>query len=99
VFMFCYKTPELSRNLIEVLVSGTPLVGYDSPFPRDLISVNGGGVLAPKDDVKALASSLVALAGARGQLASLIDRAYLDGAPFNDAAVFKHRSDVIRAHL
>jgi colanic acid/amylovoran biosynthesis glycosyltransferase len=99
VFMFCHKTPESPRNLIEALVSGTPLVGYDSPFPRDLISVNGGGVLAPKDDVKALASSLVALAGARGQLASLIDRAYLDGAPFNDAAVFKHRSDVIRAHL
>lgn len=99
VFMFCHKTPESPRNLIEALVSGTPLVGYDSPFPRDLISVNGGGVLTPKDDVKALASSLIALAGERGQLTGLIDRACLDGAPFNDVAVFKHRSDVIRAYL
>ncbi len=99
VFLFCHKTPESPRNLIEALVSGTPLVGYDSPFPRDLISVNGGGVLTPKDDVKALASALISLAGARADLASLIDRACLDGTPFNDVAVFKHRSDVIRAHL
>lgn len=99
VFVFCHKTPESPRNLIEALVSGTPLVGYDSPFPRDLIAANGGGWLSPKDDVKALTAVLVSLAGDRRRLADLIDRAARDGSPFNDVAVFKHRSEVIRAYL
>ena len=99
VFVFCHKTPESPRNLIEALVSGTPLVGYDSPFPKDLISTNGGGLLSPKDDVKALALSLASLSGNREQLADLIGRAALDGSAFNDVAVFRHRSEVIRAYL
>lgn len=99
VFVFCHKTPESPRNLIEALVSGTPIVGYDSPFPRDLIALNGGGLLTPKDDVHELAAILVTLAGDRERLADLIGRAALDGGPFNDVAVFKHRSEVIRAYL
>lgn len=99
IFVFCHKTPESPRNLIEALVSGTPIVGYNSPFPKDLISSHGGGLLSPKDDMVALASNLIELAGDRKRLADLIGRAALDGAPFNDVAVFKHRSDVIREYL
>lgn len=99
VFVFCHKTPESPRNLIEALVSGTPLVGYDSPFPKDLISAHGGGLLTPKDDIGALVSCLVGLAQDRQRLAELIGRAAQDGLPFNDVAVFRHRSEVIRAHL
>ena len=99
MFVFCHKTPESPRNLIEALVSGTPLVGYDSPFPKDLISAHGGGLLTPKDDVGALVSSLAGLARDRQRLADLIGRAAQDGHPFNDVAVFRHRSEVIRAHL
>ena len=99
VFVFCHKTPESPRNLIEALVSGTPLVGYDSPFPKDLISAHGGGLLTPKDDIGALVSTLVGLAQDRQRLADLIGRAAQDGQPFNDVAVFRHRSEVIRAHL
>lgn len=99
LFVFCHKTPESPRNLIEALVSGTPIVGYDSPFSQDLISVNGGGLLSPKDDVDALLASVVSLAGDRQKLADLIGRAALDGTAFNDEAVFRHRSELIRAHL
>lgn len=99
VFVFCHKTPESPRNLIEALISGTPIVGYDSAYPRELISENGGGLLSPKDDVGALASALIVLAKDRQKLVKLIDDASLDGIPFNDVTVFKHRSDVIRAHL
>ena len=60
--MFCHKTPESPRNLIEALVSGAPIVGYDSPFPRDLIAAHGGGVLTPLNDVNALVDSLASLA-------------------------------------
>ena len=99
VFVFCHKTPESPRNLIEALVSGTPIIGYDSPFPKDLISANVGGLLSPKDDVKALVSSLVGLAGDRQRLSDLIGRAAMDGSVFNDVAVFRHRSELIRTHL
>jgi colanic acid/amylovoran biosynthesis glycosyltransferase len=99
VFVFCHKTPESPRNLIESLVCGTPIVGYDSAFPRDLITGHGGGILTPPDDVEALSSALIELSRDREQLASLFQRAARDGEPFNDKAVFKHRSDIIKQHL
>ena len=74
-------------------------MGYDSPFPRDLIAAHGGGVLTPLNDVNALVDSLASLATDRNRLVQLIQRAAKDGEPFNDVAVFKHRSEVIHAHL
>jgi len=97
--VFCHKTPESPRNLIEALVSGAPIVGYDSPFPRDLIAAHGGGELTPLNDVDALVNALASLAADRARLVQLIQRAAKDGEPFNDVAVFKHRSEVIHAHL
>ncbi len=99
VLVFCHKTPESPRNLIESLVSGTPIIGYDSEFPRDLISAHGGGVLTPRNDVQALAAALETLSNDRPRLATLMKNAALDGAPFNDVAVYKHRGEVIRAYL
>ncbi len=98
-FVFCHKTPESPRCLIEALVSGTPIVGYDSAFPRDLIGPHGGGVLTPLHDVNALADAVQTLAIDRHRLATLMRSAAQDGEPFNDVAVFKHRSEVIRAYL
>lgn len=97
--LFCHKTPESPRVLIEALASGTPLVGYDSVFPRDLIAGRGGGVLTPLGDVGALAEAVAGLAADRGRLADLIGRAAEDGAEFEDVKVFAHRSEVIRRHL
>lgn len=99
LFVFCHKTPESPRNLIEALVSATPIVGYQSLFPQDLISAHGGGLLTPKNDVEALVNRLTELATDRTRVGELIRQAALDGAGFNDVAVFKHRSEVIRAHL
>lgn len=99
VFVFCHKTPESPRNLIESLVSGTPIVGYGSAFPQELIAAHGGGILTPPDDVAALAGVLQQLASDRPRLARLFGQAAQDGAPFNDVAVFRHRSDIIKQHL
>lgn len=99
VFLFCHKTPESPRCLIEALASGTPIVGYDGAFAADLVSEHGGGVLVPKDDVSALTKALEQLANDRVRLADLIQRAAKDGAPFTDVAVFHHRSALIRQYL
>jgi glycosyltransferase involved in cell wall biosynthesis len=99
IHMFCHKTPESPRNLIEALISGTPIVGYDSAYPRDLIHGNHGGELTPLNDVETLAQHMAALANDRGRLARLIENSYKDGAYFSSDAVFKHRSDLIKDHL
>ena len=99
VFLFCHKTPESPRNLIEALVSAAPIVGYDSAYPADLIVGHGGGLLVPPGDVAALTGSLAALDADRARLAGLIGAAAADGTPFEDEKVFAHRSDVIKRHL
>lgn len=99
VFLFCHKTPESPRNLIESLVSATPIVGYKSAYPADLISDHGGGVLTPRSDTSALADELAKLANNRVRLADLAHRARADGASFEDQRVFEHRSDVIKHYL
>lgn len=99
VFLFCHRTPESPRCLIEALASATPIVGYDGGFARDLIARAGGGRLVPPGDVAALAAVLVTLAQDRARVAGLIARAAQDRAGFDDEAVFRHRSDLIKAHL
>jgi colanic acid/amylovoran biosynthesis glycosyltransferase len=99
LFVFCHKTPESPRNLIEALTSGTPIVGYDSTFPRSLIEKHGGGWMTPMGDPQALASAIADLATARPILSELIRHAALDGAPFSDEHVFEERCRLIRQHL
>lgn len=99
LFVFCHKTPESPRNLIESLVSGTPIIGYEGAFARDLIHTHQGGVLTPIGDTGRLTEVIAELAGNRTQLAALIQAAAMDGSTFNDEAVFSHRSKVIRQYL
>ena len=99
VFLFCHKTPESPRCLIEALISGTPIVGYDGSFAADLISGHQGGRLVPLDDVAGLTAVLTTLAADRGALAEMIGAAAKDGVPFDDESVFRHRSEVIRQYL
>ncbi|MCW2411474.1 MULTISPECIES: glycosyltransferase family 4 protein [unclassified Sphingobium] len=94
---FCHLTPESPRNLIEALASGTPIVGYESAYPQDLISGHGGGVLTPMDP-QALAAELVRLGRDRAALAALIGRAAQDGAHMNDEAVFAHRASLMKLY-
>lgn len=99
VFLFCHRTPESPRCLIEALASATPIVGYDGGFARDLIGRHGGGRLVPMGDSAALAEALAGLAADRAQVADLIGRAAQDRAGFDDETVFRHRSEIIRARL
>ncbi len=96
LFLFCHKTLESPRCLIEALLSGTPIIGYDSPYPRDLIAAHGGGVLTGGSPA-ALAAALNAIAAAPDRLAPLTEAAAKDGHPLIDADVFRHRSELIKS--
>lgn len=99
VFLFCHKTAESPRCLIEALASATPICGYEGGFARDLLATAGGGILTPPDDPAALAKALEDLAGDRSALQGLIRAAHRDGSRFDDIAVFRHRSDLIKTFL
>jgi glycosyltransferase involved in cell wall biosynthesis len=99
VLVFCHKTKESPRILIEALRAGTPIVGYRSPFPAGLIADAGGGLLTPRDDTAALAEAIHSLDLDRGRWADLMGKAREDGKDLYDEAVFRHRSDMIKAVL
>lgn len=96
LFLFCHKTPESPRCLIEALLAGTPIVGYESAYPRDLIAKHGGGVLTPGRP-EALADAVEQVARTPNRLRLLIHAAALDGYPMVDEEVFHHRSQLIKA--
>ncbi|MBE1283182.1 MAG: glycosyltransferase [Rhodobacteraceae bacterium] len=99
IFLFCHKTPESPRCLIEALSAAAPIIGYEGAYARDLISAHQGGVLVPLGDVDALAQAVITLERDRVRLSELIGRAREDGRPFTDEAVFEHRSDLIKQYL
>ena len=99
IFVFCHKTPESPRNLIEALVSATPIVGYDSAYAKDLISTHRGGVLTPIHQPQALAAAIEKLAKDRVRLTGLMKQAFEDGEQFNDELVFEQRCKLIKHHL
>jgi glycosyltransferase involved in cell wall biosynthesis len=99
LLVFCHKLPESPRVLIEAILSGTPIVGYDTPYPRDLIGANGWGKLTPQHDTVALAQAIGLLDRDRDTLAEMLERTSSAALTFNDVAVFRHRSELIKAYL
>jgi glycosyltransferase involved in cell wall biosynthesis len=99
VFLFCHKTPESPRCLIEALVSGSAIVGYESAYSRDLLNRHGGGIVTPIDDVAALSRALIELDRDRSRLADLVSRAALEGRRFDEDTVYRHRALLMREHL
>lgn len=97
--MFCHKTDESPRNLIESLHSATPLVGYDDPFARGLVEEKGAGLLVPRHAIEELTSAVAALAADRSRLADLIARAGASASELTLDKVFHHRSELIRSQM
>ncbi|MBB5685621.1 glycosyltransferase [Sphingobium boeckii] len=96
IFMFCHKSAESPRCLIEALLSGTPIVGFGSAYSRDLIKNRGGGLMTPMDPVM-LADAIEDLYRNQAKLKRMTHMAALDGYRLIDESVFKHRSDLIKS--
>lgn len=99
VFLFCHKTPESPRCLIEALVSGTPLVGSKSAYPEGLLEGFGGGRLTPVGDVSALVRALRDVDEQRQTLELLIRQAAQSGRRFDEETLYRGRADLIRNGL
>jgi glycosyltransferase involved in cell wall biosynthesis len=99
LFVFCHKTPESPRCLIEALMSGSAILGYSSSYPRDLLGGLAGHLLVGNGDAAGLAERVAYFDRNRDELAELVQSCYQLGANFSDRAVFQHRSSLIRDHL
>jgi glycosyltransferase involved in cell wall biosynthesis len=98
IFVFTHVTPESPRCLLEALVSGTPIVGYSSAYAEDLTAGKGGGAFVKVGDWEALGREVVALDNGRCKLEQLISEAAENGKRYNDEAVFRERSELIRRY-
>ncbi len=94
--LFTHVTPESPRNLLEALVSGTPIVGYANAYADELVAERGGGALVPVHEHAALGALVATLAADRERLATLIGAAAANGRRFSDDAVFGERSELIK---
>lgn len=96
LLLFCHKTPESARCLIESLVAGCPIAGYGTAYPRGLVEARGGGVFAPQNDVAGLAEQVMGLHNDRPALTSLLAGAAASGELYNEDAVYAHRAGLMR---
>lgn len=96
LLLFCHKTPESPRCLIEALVSGCPLVGYETAYPKGLVEARGGGLFVPQDDVAALTACVRDLHADRQALARLVDEAAASGRLYNEDDVYAHRAGLMK---
>lgn len=94
LFVFCHKTPESPRCLIEALVCGCPIVGYRSAYPEGLVE-EGGGVMTPPHDPKALGQVIADLDANRPALAELVRQAARAGERFDEETVYAHRARLV----
>jgi glycosyltransferase involved in cell wall biosynthesis len=99
IMLFTHVTPESPRCLIESLVRGTPIIGYQSEYADDLVNDLGGGLFVPLEDWEQLGNLIAQLSNDRKRLSKLIQQAGNNGARFNDQAVFHERSELIKQHL
>jgi glycosyltransferase involved in cell wall biosynthesis len=95
LFLFCHKTPESPRCLIEALSSGCPIVGYASAFARDLVEKRGGGEFVAVNDWRGLAEVVKRLDAERNLLVKLIHDASASGQLFDRDHAMQQRIDLL----
>jgi glycosyltransferase involved in cell wall biosynthesis len=95
LFLFCHKTPESPRCLIEAMVSGCPLVGYQSLYQDELVAMHGGGLLTPLDQWQTLAEVVVQLDRDREKVVKLTEAAAETGRSFDEAKMIDRMAHLL----
>lgn len=99
VMLFTHITSESPRCLIEALISGTAIVGYQSDYADDLVKELGGGAFVPIHQWEQLGDLIAILSSDRPRLAQLVQQAGDNGKRFNSEIVFRERSELLKTHL
>ena len=97
IFMFCHKTSESPRCLIEALALGSVLTGYRNAYPSELVKVHGGGRFVDMGDWLKLAETVKSMHENRAELVTLIRNAARSGAAFDREAAYAHRLSLLKS--
>jgi colanic acid/amylovoran biosynthesis glycosyltransferase len=99
LFVFCHLTPESPRCLIEALMCGLPILGFESAYANALTSPYGGGATVPIGDVDALAEIVKKYVSDKEARNNLSRAALHSGQQFSEQSVFRRRSELIKQFL
>jgi colanic acid/amylovoran biosynthesis glycosyltransferase len=99
LFVFCHVTPESPRCLIEALMCGLPILGFESAYANALTSTYGGGATVPIGDVGALAEVVKKHVSDNEARKNLSRAALHSGQQFSEQSVFRRRSELIKQFL
>ena len=99
LLLYCHKTLESPRCLIEALVSGCPLVGYGTDYSRGLVAAHGGGEFAEMNDVVGLTNTVLALDRDRDRLSHLVSDAATSGRQYSEDVLFEHRARLMQTDV
>ena len=99
IFLFCHKTGELPRCLGEALAAGCLILGYDTAYPRDLVSLCGGGKFTEIGNWRELGNMLASLDRDRPKLAELVSGAAASGRLLDRDRAMQDRIDLIKKYL
>jgi glycosyltransferase involved in cell wall biosynthesis len=99
MFLFCHKTRESPRCLVEALTCGCPLIGYGSAYPKEIIAQRGGGRFAAVGDWNGLAGIVQDLDKNRDKLRELVQLSSASGRLYERDATMQLRIDLIKRHL
>jgi colanic acid/amylovoran biosynthesis glycosyltransferase len=99
LFVFCHLAPESPRCLIEALMCGLPILGFESAYAKALTSPYGGGATVPIADTGALAELVKKYVSDKDARNNLSRAALLSGKQFSEQSVFRHRSELIKQFL
>lgn len=97
LFVFCHKTPESPRNVIEAMARAAPAVGYSDPYVREV--TQAAGLLTPAHDPASLAAAITTLARDPGRLAAMARAARAQAERFTARPNFAERARLLREAL
>ena len=96
MFMFCHRTAESPRCLVEALACGCPIIGYGSLYARDLVALKGDGAFVDMDDWQGLADLVWSLDQDRTALAKLVHDANESAHLYDRDKAIQQRIDLIK---
>ncbi|MBC2668115.1 glycosyltransferase [Novosphingobium piscinae] len=99
LFVFCHLIAESPRCLVESLASGTPIVGFESHYARDLVARHGGGAFVPRGDTARLADMVTQLVSDRAAIRQLTIAAAASGQTFDRDTAIEERIGLMKRHL
>ena len=95
-FVMTHLADESPRNLIESMMRGTPVLGYDSSYARGILKDDKAGKLCPIGDWKALGELIKHFDDHRELIPPMIDFAAKEGQKYSEEAAFEERSNLIK---